>query len=162
VAITTVTTLMQSDICRSRGWAVIRAVTRLLLRRLFATVESWMHGQGPTMWCAGRVLALYQIVHYAGARDRPAGDPADHRRRPIVPFSMVARARAVGAAARLYALRSARAAAGAALRLAWLFRILAGRRGRARCVGQRERHVLVAAPVFAERSGLSPRRSRAS
>src|SRR6185295_16675945 len=66
VAIATVTTLLHPIFLDPVAWAVIRAVTGFCFAGLFATIESWMHDKAENV-VRGRVLALYQIVHYAGA-----------------------------------------------------------------------------------------------
>src|SRR3954449_11780595 len=66
VAIATVTTLLHPIFVDPAAWAAIRAVTGFCFAGLYATIESWMHDKAENV-VRGRVLALYQIVHYAGS-----------------------------------------------------------------------------------------------
>ena len=142
------------------AWAVIRAVTGFCFAGLFATIESWMHDKADNA-VRGQVLALYQIVNYAGSATGqqamrfipPPRSCCSPRRR---------RARALGAAAGLHALRSAPTAAGAAAAPRWLFRISPVGVVGALVSGIANGTFWSLAPVFAERSGLSPAASRAS
>ena len=64
------------------AWAAIRAVTGFCFAGLYATIESWMHDKAENV-VRGRVLAIYQIVHYAGSAtgQRPAACSASATRR---------------------------------------------------------------------------------
>src|SRR6188474_927275 len=70
------------------AWALIRAVTGFCFAGLYATIESWMHDKADNV-VRGQVLALYQIVHYAGSATGQQAirliDPSSY-----VPFTMVA------------------------------------------------------------------------
>jgi MFS family permease len=93
VAIATVTTLLHPIFIDPAAWALIRAVTGFCFAGLYATIESWMHDKAENV-VRGQVLALYQIVHYAGSA---AGQQAIRLISPasFVPFSMVAAALAL-------------------------------------------------------------------
>ena len=90
-----------------------------------------------------------------GQRDRPAGDPADLARLVRAVLDGGGGARAVGAAARLYALRPAEPPPAPRLRFAWLFRISPVGVVGALVSGSANGTFWSLAPVFAERSGLS-------
>ena len=66
VAIAAVTTLLHPVFVDPAAWALIRAVIGFCFAGLYATIESWMHDKADNV-VRGQVLALYQIVHYAGS-----------------------------------------------------------------------------------------------
>ena len=88
VAIATATTLLHPIFVDPAAWAAIRAVTGFCFAGLYATIESWMHDKADNV-VRGRVLAIYQIVHYAGSATGQQTirfiNPASY-----VPFSIVA------------------------------------------------------------------------
>src|SRR5690349_23365295 len=87
VAIATVTSLLHPLFVDPAAWAAIRAITGFCFAGLYAAIESWMHDKAENV-VRGRVLALYQIVHYAGSA---AGQQLIRLITPtsFVPFSMV-------------------------------------------------------------------------
>src|SRR4029077_333273 len=93
VAIATVTTLAHPIFGDPAAWALIRAVTGFCFAGLYATIESWILDKAENV-VRGRVLALYQIVHYAGSA---TGQQAIRCITPAsyVPFSIVAAALAL-------------------------------------------------------------------
>ncbi|HWP15250.1 MAG TPA: MFS transporter, partial [Xanthobacteraceae bacterium] len=66
VAIATVTSLLHPMFVEPAAWAAIRAVTGFCFAGLYAAIEGWMHDKAENV-VRGRVLAIYQIVHYAGS-----------------------------------------------------------------------------------------------
>ena len=141
---------------------VIRAVTGFCFAGLYAAIESWMHDKADNV-VRGRVLAIYQIVHYAGSA---VGQQAIRFVIPasFVPFSIVAmrarRSRSCRSPGRAPIRPSRRRYRGCG----WLaVPHLAGRRGRRARVGHRQRHVLVArAGVRRAQRASTPAASRAS
>ena len=143
VAIATVTTLLHPIFVDPVAWALIRAVTGFCFAGLYATIESWMHDKADNV-VRGQVLALYQIVHYAGSA---AGQQAIRLISPssFVPFSIVAIALALSVLPLAYTRSDPPEpppVAAAAARLAVPH--LAGRRRRRAGLRRRERNVLVA------------------
>src|SRR5439155_24271627 len=92
-AIASVTSLLHTIFVDPAAWAAIRAVTGFCFAGLYATIESWMHDKAENV-VRGRVLAIYQIVHYAGSA---TGQQAIRFVVPasFVPFSFVAAALAL-------------------------------------------------------------------
>ena len=88
VAVATVTTLLHPIFVDPAAWAAIRAVTGFCFAGLYAAIESWMHDKAENV-VRGRVLAIYQIVHYAGSA---TGQQIIRFINPasFVPFSIVA------------------------------------------------------------------------
>jgi len=122
VVVATVATLMHPIFVDPVSWAVIRAATGFCVAGLYATIESWMHDKADNV-VRGRMLAIYQIVNYAGAA---AGQQAIRfiSATSMCPFSIIASALALSVLPLAYTRSDrARAAAGPRLRLAWLFRI---------------------------------------
>ena len=82
------TTLLHPIFVDPAAWAAIRAVTGFCFAGLYAAIESWMHDKAENV-VRGRVLAIYQIVHYAGSATGQQIirfiNPASY-----VPFSIVA------------------------------------------------------------------------
>src|SRR5437764_4237577 len=153
VAIATVTTLLHPMFVDPAAWAGIRAVTGFCFAGLYATIESWMHDKAENV-VRGRVLALYQIVHYAGSATGQQAirfiNPASY-----VPFSIVAAALALS----VLPLAQTRTDPPEPppvprLRLAWLFRISPVGIVGALVSGIANGTFWSLAPVFAERSGL--------
>jgi len=66
VVIATFTTLLHPIFVDPAAWGGIRAFTGFCFAGLYATIESWMHDKADNV-VRGRVLAIYQIVHYAGS-----------------------------------------------------------------------------------------------
>jgi MFS family permease len=66
VVVATVATLMHPIFVDPVSWSVIRAATGFCIAGLYATIESWMHDKADNV-VRGRMLAIYQIVNYAGA-----------------------------------------------------------------------------------------------
>ena len=93
VAVATVTSILHPIFVDPAAWALIRAFTGFCFAGLYAAIESWMHDKADNV-VRGRVLALYQIVHYAGSA---TGQQAIRLISPssFVPFSMVAAALAL-------------------------------------------------------------------
>ena len=121
---------------------------------LYATIESWMHDKADNV-VRGRVLAIYQIVHYAGSA---IGQQAIRLISPasFVPFSMVAAALALSVLPLAYTRSDPPEPPPAPrLRLAWLFRISPVGVVGALVSGIANGTFWSLAPVFAERSGLS-------
>ena len=161
VAIATVTTLLHPIFVDPAAWAGIRAVTGFCFAGLYATIESWMHDKADNV-VRGRVLAIYQIVHYAGSA---IGQQAIRLISPasFVPFSMVAAALALSVLPLAYTRSDPPEPPPAPrLRLAWLFRISPVGVVGALVSGSANGTFWSLAPVFAERSGLSRAGSRAS
>jgi MFS family permease len=136
------------------SWACIRAVTGFCFAGLYATIESWMHDKADNI-VRGRVLALYQIVHYAGGA---SGQQAIRFITPtsFVPFSIVAVALALSVLPLAYTRSDPPEPPPAPrLRLVWLFRISPVGVIGALVSGIANGTFWALAPVFAERSGLS-------
>ena len=73
---------------------------------LYAAIESWMHDKAENV-VRGRVLALYQIIHYCSAGDRPANIDLSISASVVrAVLDRRLRAFAVGVAAHLYAHRA--------------------------------------------------------
>jgi len=153
VAIATVSTLAHPVFVDPIAWALIRAVTGFCFAGLYATIESWMHDKAENV-VRGRVLALYQIVHYAGSATGQQIirfiNPASY-----VPFSIVACALALS----VLPLAQTRTDPPEPppvprLRLTWLFRISPVGIVGALVSGVANGTFWSLAPVFAERSGL--------
>jgi len=132
---------------------LIRAVTGFCFAGLYATIESWMHDKAENV-VRGRVLAIYQIVHYAGSATGQQIirfiNPASY-----VPFSIVACALALS----VLPLAQTRTdppepPPAPRLRLAWLFRISPVGIAGALVSGIANGTFWSLAPVFAERSGM--------
>jgi MFS family permease len=155
VAIATVSTLAHPVFVDPIAWALIRAVTGFCFAGLYATIESWMHDKADNV-VRGRVLALYQIVHYAGSATGQQIirfiNPASY-----VPFSIVACALALSVLPLAYTRSDPpEPPPEPKLRLAWLFRISPVGVIGALVSGSANGTFWSLAPVFAERSGLSP------
>jgi len=154
VAIAGAATLMHPIFVDPTAWACIRAVTGFCFAGLYATIESWMHDKAENV-VRGRVLALYQIVHYAGSA---TGQQAIRFISPasFVPFSIVAAALALS----VLPLAQTRSDPPdpppvPRLRLGWLFRISPVGVVGALVSGIANGTFWSLSPVFAERSGLS-------
>src|SRR5712671_3507688 len=154
VAIATVTTLLHPMFVDPLAWAAIRAVTGFCFAGLYATIESWMHDKAENV-VRGRVLALYQIVHYAGSA---TGQQAIRFVAPLAyaSFSLIACALALS----VLPLAQTRSEPPETppvpqLRLGWLFRISPVGIVGALVSGVANGTFWSLAPVFAERSGLS-------
>jgi MFS family permease len=154
VAIATVTALLHPIFVDPTAWAAIRAVTGFCFAGLYATIESWMHDKAENV-VRGRVLALYQIVHYAGSA---TGQQAIRFISPAASasFSLVACALALS----VLPLAQTRSEPPELppvpqLRLGWLFRISPVGIVGALVSGVANGTFWSLAPVFAERSGLS-------
>src|SRR6185503_8048203 len=154
VAVSTVSTLMHPMFVDPVSWCAIRAVTGFCFAGLYAAIESWMHDKAENV-VRGRVLAIYQIIHYAGSA---TGQQAIRFINPssFVPFSIVACALALS----VLPLAQTRTDPPEAppvprLRLGWLFRISPVGIVGALVSGSANGTFWSLAPVFAERSGLS-------
>jgi MFS family permease len=155
VAVSTVTTLLHPIFVEPAAWAAIRAVTGFCFAGLYAAIESWMHDKAENV-VRGRVLALYQIVHYAGGA---TGQQAIRFITPtsFVPFSIVACALALSVLPLAYTRSDPPEPPPVPrLRLAWLFHISPVGMIGALVSGMANGTFWSLAPVFAERSGLSP------
>ena len=153
VAVASVTTLLHPIFVDPAAWALIRAVTGFCFAGLYATIESWMHDKADNV-VRGQVLALYQIVHYAGSA---AGQQAIRLIEPssFVPFSMVAAAIALSVLPLAYTRSDPPEPPPAPrLRLAWLFHISPVGVVGALVSGIANGTFWSLSPVFAERSGL--------
>jgi MFS family permease len=153
VAIATVASLMHPMFVEPTAWAAIRAVTGFCFAGLYATIESWMHDKAENE-VRGQVLALYQIVHYAGSA---TGQQAIRFINPssYIPFSIVAAALALS----VLPLAQTRTDPPdpppvPRLRLGWLFRISPVGVAGALVSGIANGTFWSLAPVFAERIGL--------
>lgn len=154
VAISAVSTLMHPIFVDPFAWAAIRAVTGFCFAGLYATIESWMHDKADNE-VRGRVLALYQIVHYAGSA---TGQQAIRFITPtsFVPFSIVASALALSVLPLAYTRSDPPEPPPVPrLRLGWLFRISPVGVAGALVSGIANGTFWSLAPVFAERSGLN-------
>jgi MFS family permease len=154
VAVSAAATLMHPIFVDPVSWACIRAVTGFCFAGLYATIESWMHDKADNI-VRGRVLALYQIVHYAGGA---SGQQAIRFITPtsFVPFSIVAVALALSVLPLAYTRSDPPEPPPAPrLRLVWLFRISPVGVIGALVSGIANGTFWALAPVFAERSGLS-------
>ena len=154
VAIATVATLLHPIFVDPAAWAGIRAFTGFCFAGLYATIESWMHDKADNV-VRGRVLAIYQIVHYAGSA---IGQQAIRLISPasFVPFSMVAAALALSVLPLAYTRSDPPEPPPAPrLRFAWLFRISPVGVVGALVSGSANGTFWSLSPVFAERSGLS-------
>jgi MFS family permease len=154
VAVATVTTLLHPIFVDPVAWAGIRAFTGFCFAGLYATIESWMHDKADNI-VRGRVLAIYQIVHYAGSA---IGQQAIRLISPasFVPFTMVAAALALSVLPLAYTRSDPPEPPPAPkLRLGWLFRISPVGVVGALVSGVANGTFWSLAPVFAERSGLS-------
>jgi MFS family permease len=154
VAIATVTTLLHPIFVDPAAWALIRALTGFCFAGLYATIESWMHDKADNV-VRGQVLALYQIVHYAGSATGQQAirliDPSSY-----VPFSMVAIALTLSVLPLAYTRSDPpEPPPSPRLRLAWLFRISPVGVVGALVSGAANGTFWSLSPVFAERSGLS-------
>jgi MFS family permease len=153
VAIATVTSLMHPIFVEPGAWAAIRAITGFCFAGLYATIESWMHDKAENV-VRGRVLAIYQIVHYAGSA---TGQQAIRFINPssYVPFSIVACALALSVLPLAYTRTDPpEPPPEPKLRLGWLFRISPVGVAGALASGMANGTFWSLAPVFAERSGL--------
>jgi MFS family permease len=153
VAVSTVTSLMHPMFVEPGAWAAIRAVTGFCFAGLYAAIESWMHDKADNV-VRGRVLALYQIVHYAGSA---SGQQAIRFINPssYVPFSIVACALALSVLPLAYTRSDPPEPPPVPrLRLAWLFRISPVGVAGALVSGVANGTFWSLAPVFAERNGL--------
>ena len=153
VAIATVTALSHPIFVEPAAWAAIRAVTGFCFAGLYATIESWMHDKADNV-VRGRVLALYQIIHYAGSA---SGQQAIRFINPasFVPFSLVAGALALSVLPLAYTRTDPPEPPPVPrLRLHWLFRISPVGVAGALVSGIANGTFWSLAPVFAERSGL--------
>ena len=113
------------------------------------------------MSCAASVLALYQIVHYAGGATGQQAIRLHRRPSSYVPFSIVACALALSVLPLAYTRSDPPEPPPVPrLRLAWLFRISPVGVVGALVSGIANGTFWSLAPVFAERSGLSRRRRR--
>jgi MFS family permease len=153
VAVATVTTLLHPIFVDPAPWAGLRAVTGFCFAGLYATIESWMHDKAENV-VRGRVLALYQIVHYAGSATGQQAirfiNPASY-----VPFSIVACALALSVLPLAFTRSDPPESPPVPrLRLGWLFRISPVGVVGALVSGIANGTVWSLAPVFAERSGL--------
>jgi MFS family permease len=153
VAIATVATLAHPIVVDPIAWACIRAITGFCFAGLYAAIESWMHDKAENV-VRGRVLALYQIVHYAGSA---LGQQAIRIISPssFVPFSMVSMALTLSVLPLAYTRSDPPEPPPVPrLRLAWLFRISPV--GVIGCLvsGAANGTFWSLSPVFAERSGL--------
>ena len=122
---------------------------------LYATIESWMHDKAENV-VRGRVLAIYQIVHYAGSA---VGQQAIRFITPtsFVPFSIVAAFLALSVLPLAYTRTDPPEPPPVPrLRLGWLFRISPVGVVGALVSGIANGTFWSLAPVFAERSGLTP------
>ena len=154
VAISAVSTLMHPIFVDPFAWAAIRAVTGFCFAGLYATIESWMHDKADNE-VRGRVLALYQIVHYAGSA---TGQQAIRFITPtsFVPFSIVASALALSVLPLAYTRSDPPEPPPVPrLWLGWLFRISPVGVAGALVSGIANGTFWSLAPVFAERSGLN-------
>jgi MFS family permease len=154
VAIATVTSLLHPIFPDPIAWAVIRAFTGFCFAGLYAAIESWMHDKADNV-VRGRVLALYQIVHYAGSA---TGQQAIRLISPssFVPFSMVAAALALSVLPLAYTRSDPPEPPPAPkLRLAWLFKISPVGVVGALASGVVNGTFWSLAPVFAERNGMT-------
>jgi MFS family permease len=154
VAVATVTTLLHPVFVEPAAWALIRAVTGFCFAGLYATIESWMHDKADNV-VRGQVLALYQIVHYAGSA---TGQQAIRLIEPssFVPFTMVASALALSVLPLAYTRSDPpEPPPSPKLRLAWLFRISPVGVVGALASGIVNGTFWSLSPVFAERSGMS-------
>lgn len=137
------------------AWGVIRSITGFCFAGLYATMESWLHDKADNV-VRGRLMALYQIVHYAGSA---SGQQAVRFVTPssFVPFSMVAAALAL-AVLPLALTRTDPPSAPPVprLRLAWLYRISPVAVAGVFAAGIANGTMWSLGPVFAERSGLDP------
>ncbi|GIK80636.1 MAG: MFS transporter [Alphaproteobacteria bacterium] len=137
------------------AWGVIRSITGFCFAGLYATMESWLHDKADNV-VRGRLMALYQIVHYAGSA---SGQQAIRFVTPssFVPFSMVAAALAL-AVLPLALTRTDPPSAPPVprLRLAWLYRISPVAVAGVFAAGIANGTMWSLAPAFAERSGLDP------
>lgn len=155
VAISTVTTLAHPLFVEPTAWAAIRSITGFCFAGLYATIESWMHDKADNI-VRGRVLAIYQIVHYAGSA---VGQQAIRFVNPssYVPFSIVAAALTLSVLPLAYTRTDPPELPPVPrLRLGWLFRISPVGVVGALVSGIANGTFWTLAPVFAERSGLSP------
>jgi MFS family permease len=154
VAVATVTTLLHPIFVDPIAWALIRAVTGFCFAGLYATIESWMHDKADNI-VRGRVLALYQIVHYAGSA---TGQQAIWLISPssFVPFTMVAIALTLSVLPLAYTRSDPpEPPPSPRLRLGWLFRISPVGVVGALVSGAANGTFWSLSPVFADRSGLS-------
>jgi MFS family permease len=154
VAISTVSTLLHPMFVEPTAWAGIRSVTGFCFAGLYATIESWMHDKAENV-VRGRVLAIYQIVHFAGSA---IGQQAIRFVSPssFIPFSIVASALALSVLPLAYTRSDPPEPPPVPrLRLVWLFRISPVGVVGAWISGMANGTFWSLAPVFAERSGLS-------
>ncbi len=155
VAVATVTALAHPLIVEPTAWAVIRAITGFCFAGLYATIESWMHDKAEND-VRGRVLALYQIVHYVGSA---TGQQAIRLITPssYVPFSIIAAALALSVLPLAYTRTDPpNPPPVPRLRLVWLYRISPVGVIGALVSGAANGTFWSLAPVFAEQSGLGP------
>jgi MFS family permease len=154
VAVASVTALAHPLIVDPLAWGLIRAVTGFCFAGLYATVESWMHDKADNV-VRGRLMALYQIVHYAGSA---AGQQAIRfiTTSSYVPFSIVAAALSL-AVLPLAMTRTDPPTPPPVprLRLGWLYRISPVSIAGVFAAGIANGTMWSLGPVFAERSGLS-------
>jgi MFS family permease len=155
VAVASVTALAHPLIVDPTAWGLIRSVTGFCFAGLYATVESWMHDKADNV-VRGRLMALYQIVHYAGSA---SGQQAIRFVAPAsyVPFSIVAAALAL-AVIPLAMTRTDPPTPPPVprLRLAWLYRISPVAVTGVFAAGIANGTLWSLAPAFAQRSGLDP------
>ena len=153
VAISAAATLAHPIFVEPIAWGGIRGVTGFCFAGLYATIESWMHDKADNVM-RGRMLALYQIVNYAGAA---TGQQAIRfiNAASFVPFSIVAGALALSVLPLTYTRSDPPDPPPVPrLRLSWLFRISPVGVIGALVSGTANGTFWSLAPVFAERSGL--------
>lgn len=153
VAVATVAALLHPVFVDPLPWAGIRAVTGFCFAGLYATIESWMHDKAENV-VRGRVLALYQIIHYAGSATGQQAirfiNPASY-----IPFSIVACALALSVLPLAFTRSDPPESPPVPrLRLGWLFRISPVGVVGALVSGIANGTFWSLSPVFAERSGL--------
>ena len=153
VVVATVATLAHPIFVDPVSWSVIRAATGFCVAGLYATIESWMHDKADNV-VRGRMLAIYQIVNYAGAA---TGQQAIRfiSATSYVSFSIIASALALSVLPLAYTRSDPPEPPPVPrLRLAWLFRISPVGVVGAMASGSANGTFWSLAPVFAERSGL--------
>lgn len=154
-AIATVTALILPMAVEPILWIPVRAVTGFCFAGLYATIESWLHDKAENV-VRGQVLALYNIVHYAGSA---AGQQAIRLAPPtsFVLFSVAAGALALA----VLPLAVTRADPPnpppvPRLRLGWLYRVSPFAVVGVFAAGAANGSLWSLAPVFAKLQGLDP------
>lgn len=154
-AVATASALAHAMVIEPVSWICFRAVTGFCFAGLYATIESWFHDKADNV-VRGRILAVYQIVNYAGSA---IGQQAIRLTAPtsFALFSLAAMAMAL-AVLPLAFTRSdpPNPPPAARLRLLWLYRVSPVAVLGTMTAGAANGTFWQLAPVFGTMIGLNP------